>query len=269
LDEGVSNHHRAGEVIKDLDVIRIPAGEFKMGCDGMNNGGYPCDSSELPLHDVYLDSYFIDKYEVSNEKYARCVNSGDCTRPEGYGSFTRGSYYDNSAFSSYPVINVDWDAADMYCRAVGKRLPTEAEWERAARGAIDTRPWPWGGFAPECGRMNFGWETAEGYVYCIGDTTPVGLYMPRGASPDGILNMAGNVWEWVHDACDGNYYQVSPYRNPQGPPGDLFRVVRGGSFTSGALISELGINERVCARGAKWARDPYWNVGIRCGDSAQ
>ena len=271
LDNGVINYHYAGEIIKDLEVIRIPAGEFQMGCDGMNNGGYSCIYDELPLHAVYLDSYFIDKYEVSNEKYARCANTGLCTIPEGFGSFTRGSYYDNSAYSSYPVINVDWDAADRYCRAIGKRLPTEAEWERAARGAIDTRPWPWGGYAPECGRMNFGWRTPltmpQDYISCIGDTTPVGLYAPRGASPEGILNMAGNVYEWVNDVFDENYYKVSPYKNPPGPTGSLYRVIRGGAFRSNDLYPQVGVTHRVCNRGAEWARDPYFYVGIRCADS--
>jgi formylglycine-generating enzyme required for sulfatase activity len=192
-------------------MVYVPAGKFWMGSDEYNN--------ERPQHEVTLDAFWIDRTEVTNRQYQLCVADGACSLPSKSESYTRDSYYSNPGFDDYPVIYVDWNQAVTYCRWADKRLPTEAEWEKAARGT-DKRNYPWGE-GVDCNRAN--------YTVCKSDTTEVGSY-PQGASPYGALDMAGNVWEWVADWYDSNYYANSPDRNPQGPESGKFRVVRGGSW---------------------------------------
>jgi serine/threonine-protein kinase len=203
-------------------LVFVPAGEFEMGSeDG--------EDHESPIHPVYLDAFWIDQTEVTNRQYAMCVAAGACKAPYGSTSFDRPSYYGNSQFDDYPVIRVDWYRAAAYCAWAGRRLPTEAEWEKAARGTEVGplgygRMYPWGE-GIDCSLANY-WGKDGG---CVGDTTPVGSY-PDGASPYGALDMTGNVWEWVADLYDNNYYSVSPYDNPPGPSSGDFHVMRGGSF---------------------------------------
>jgi len=116
----------------DQDMILIEAGNFMMGCDPDHNDGYDCQSDELPLHEVYLDSYYSDKYEVTNDQYLVCVSTGACTEPQDYSSKTHTDYFNNPRYYDYPVINVTWQDAADYCEWLYKRLPTEAEWEKAA-----------------------------------------------------------------------------------------------------------------------------------------
>jgi len=204
----------------DMVMVYVPAGEFEMGS---NNG----DSDEKPVHPVNLDAYWIDKYEVSNAQYALCVADGDCTKPSQTKSYTRSNYYGNPEYDNYPVIYVSWHKAQAYCQWAGGDLPTEAQWEKAARGT-DGRTYPWGNESPTCQLTNFNQGTYENPNYCVGDTSPVTDY-EGGVSPYGALNMAGNVWEWVRDWYGSDYYSKSPAKNPTGPTSGSFRVMRGGS----------------------------------------
>lgn len=224
--------------------ILIPAGPFQMGCDHKNRVE-KCNPDEVPLHSVTLDDYYIGKYEVTNARYQACVSTGACTAPSSNSSYTRLTYYGNPTYANYPVMNVTRAQAVAFCTWEGKRLPTEAEWEKAARGSNDTRKYPWGNQAPDCMTVNFLYEGESGAGYCVGDTNQVGTY-PNGASPYGVMDMAGNVWEWVNDWYGEHYYRTSPTHNPPGPEKTDFpqRVLRGGSWNADAadLRSALRVN---------------------------
>lgn len=179
-------------------------------------------------HTVYLDSYYIDKYEVTNTFYKACVDVGICASPTNtsfdYGG-TSDSYYGNLEFNDFPVVYVDWNMAKTYCEWRGGTLPTEAQWEKAARGT-DERTYPWGEWL-SCNLSNNGRNDM-----CIGATTKVGSY-ENGKSPYGLYDMSGNVFEWVADWYDENYYRDSPSSNPLGPDNGEYRGIRGGSFAIG------------------------------------
>jgi formylglycine-generating enzyme required for sulfatase activity len=226
-------------VIPRVPMVRIPAGEFEMGSETGKD-------DEKPVHIVMLDTYYIDQYPTTNAEYRRCVDAGACEPPVSMDSESRNSYYGDPAFDDYPVINVTREHAIVYCQWRGGRLPTEAEWEKAARGT-DGRTYPWGE-GIDCSRAN--------YNDCVGDTSAVGSH-PAGGSPYGVYDMAGNVWEWVSDWYDPTYYSVSPFRNPTGPASGRNYLLRGGGFNS----SDSGV--RTTIRGGSGSTR-YSLFGIRC-----
>lgn len=193
-------------------MVFVPAGEFTMGSD-------TGDSDERPERQVYLDSFWIDQTEITNGMYARCVEANQCKSPS-LRSNTRSSYFGNPDYDNYPVVHVNWEMAKIYCEWAERKLPTEAEWEKAARGT-DGRIYPWGNESPNSFLLNYNRK--------IDDTMSVGSY-PDGESPFGALDMAGNVWEWVADFYSEFYYYDSPLVNPTGPTTGDLRVLRGGSW---------------------------------------
>lgn len=213
--------------VPDVDSTRVVlAGEFQMGCyPGMS--AWPCNAFEMPIHTVYLDSYEISKYEITNIQYRTCVESGHCNLPRLMSADGgRDNYFYDGDYNYFPVVYVSWWDAQDYCEWAGMRLPTEAEWEKAARG-IDLRSWPWGDEAPTCDLLNYLVEFGD----CDrrGKTREVGSYTGN-VSPYGVFDMAGNVKEWVHDKWGDWYYQESPYYNPTGPEESYWFVMRSGSY---------------------------------------
>ncbi|MGZ9234798.1 MAG: formylglycine-generating enzyme family protein, partial [Anaerolineales bacterium] len=204
------------------------AGEFTMGGKAaeevalcLENFESDCQLNwfmdEEPVQTVYLDAFYIDIYEVTNALYKACEEEGACEPPQSTSSNGRPDYYGNPEFDHHPVINVDWNQAKTYCEWRGARLPTEAEWEKAARGT-DGRMYPWGSELDKT-FANFHWE--------IADTTEVGSY-EKGKSPYGLYDMAGNAWEWV-----SSLHRPYPYSATDGREsleGEGLRIVRGGSW---------------------------------------
>lgn len=227
-------------------LLYVPSGEFTMGSD---NG----ESDEEPVHTVFLDTFWIDKTEVTVHMYYLCVQAGVCKEPTSKKSSTRSSYYGNVEFDNYPVIYVDWDMAKTYCEWVGRRLPTEAEWEKAARGE-NAFTYPWGDDPPNNNLLN--------YNNAVGDTSEVGKY-PNGVSPYGALDMAGNVWEWVNDWYSDAYYSNSPPSNPlrPGPDSGQHRVFRGGSWNYDYYFV------RSAVRGLSVPSVTFDDFGFRCSRS--
>ena len=225
---------------KGVPMRLVPEGEFTMGSDETNDAG------ARPAHTVYLDAFYMDKYEVTNEMYALCADAIECRKPLSSDSPTRTTYYDNPVFANYPVLHVDWSMAAAYCEWRGARLPTEAEWEKAARGT-DARIYPWGDTAPDCSYAN-----GPG---CVGDTVPVDQY-DKNVSPYGIYGMAGNVMEWTSSLFKFYPYDPTDGREDSDARGE--RIARGGAWHN------FGRNARTDTR---YELDPAHDgayVGIRC-----
>jgi formylglycine-generating enzyme required for sulfatase activity len=255
------------------EMVPVPAGDFAMGSEG---GG----ADETPVHTVYLDAFLIDKYEVTNAQYQQFIDAGGYTTTaywsaEGWAQrqaagwtepsyWTTGEYNCGPAWPGFPVVGVSWYEAEAYANFAGKRLPTEAEWEKAARGT-DQRAYPWGAGLSEA-RANY---NGSGDPYDDG-STPVGFYDGRlhpsppfqtmdSPSPYGAYDMAGNVWEWVADWYGADYYSVSPSANPPGPSSGSYRGLRGGAWVNDS------IDLRSAYRGDTSAPEyRYRGVGFRC-----
>ena len=233
-------------------MVLVPAGDFWMGCN--DRVDTECEDDEKPYHQVYLDAFYMDKDEVTQGEYSRCVQAGKCRDNKKYDGFTG---------DRQPVVGVDWNDAKSYCEWVGKRLPTEARWEKAARGT-DGRKYPWGNQFDGT-KLNFCDQNCEIKKWKdqsvddgFAQTAPVGSY-PNGASPYGTLDMAGNVWEWVADWYDKGYYSSSPERNPTGPSSGPGRVLRGGSWLGGAKGGRASLR-----RYGEPSAQNNTSIGFRC-----
>ena len=222
-------------------MVLIPAGEFEMG----NNEG---EDHEKPVHTVYVDAFYMDIYEVTNAQFQKFFES-DGLRRIHWSLERPGFNHPNN-----PVIGVG-PSAMTYCEWVGKRLPTEAEWEKAARGGLEGKKYPWGDEPPD--------ETKTNFNNHVGHPTPVGSYPPNGY---GLYDMMGNVREWVSDWYRSDYYQNSPKRNPKGPDSGLhgWRVVRGGDWHY--VPEHLRVSTR---RGdsPRTVRGGGYHFGFRCAKS--
>ncbi len=233
---------------RNVSMVYIPAGEFTLGSDDSG------DIGSRPVQKISLDAFYIDKYEVTNEFYDACVYAVECRKPRQLGTATHDTYYANPVYKDYPVIYVDWKMAKAYCEWRGARLPTEAEWEKAARGS-DARLYPWGNDKPDCSFANMSG--------CVGDTTPVNQH-ELGQSIYGVYGLAGNVMEWT-----SSLYKPYPYDPTDGredPDVVKERIVRGGSWH---IFGGNGGNVRADTRIK--LDQAYFGayVGVRCAKSAQ
>jgi formylglycine-generating enzyme len=218
------------------DMVLIPSGEFIMG----KNSASPSDWQ--PEHKVFVDSFYMDKYEVTNRQYYEFCLRTNNPLPEFWGSAQFKSGMD---YPDYPVTGISFFDAEKYAKWTGKRLPTEAEWEYAARGGLN-KNFPWGDQIDST-KVNFG-KKYKG-------TMKVGSFNPNNF---GLFDITGNVWEWTSDNYDGGYYSVAPSQNPKGPERGRFKVIRGGSWHSGAMCVQTYYRNGL---------PPSWidyAVGFRC-----
>jgi len=255
------------------EMVLVPAGDFEMGDHRGSGHDY-----ERPVHTVYLNAFYIDKYEVTNAHYARFLNDyGRTTDPAGHDLITiahldckieevGGSYRPEKGYDNHPVVCVSWYGAAAYAQFYGKRLPTEAQWEKAARGGLVGKKYPWGDTIPTQDDAN-----------CLGtdgrdiwnQTSPVGSFPSNGY---GLHDMAGNVWEWCADEFSPDYYRISPRDNPRGPgppiefrnddfinvKGNVSRVYRGGGWELNPQILSVSIRD---FNSPSYA---LFSIGFRC-----
>ncbi len=239
-----------------IEMVLVPEGKFYMGSEGKD---YPLD--EQPRHRVYLDAFYIDRYEVSNAAFVRFLN--DVKPGEGPDGrrwqwvvirndldteeranwypteiiYINGHYEVLKGFEDYPVLAVSWYAAKAYCEWAGERLPTEAEWEKAARGGLDGYDFPWGNALPRH-------DSTVAFERLWSDNSMPAPTVPVNSMPYnkfGIFGMAGNVAEWTSDWYSPEYYRDSPSRNPKGPSSGVKKVVRGGSWASAMMGIRVGV----------------------------
>ena len=259
---------------KGVSMVLVPAGEFTMGfsadiayefCITISTRIVwyrpPCSKEDYlhegPVHKVELNNFFMDVYEVSNEEYKKCVADRVCDPPSLNSANRYSHYYDNENFHDYPVLNVTWNMAKTYCEWRGARLPTEAEWEKAARGT-DERTHPWGTFNPTDALYNpvFYEDRANINIDTFNQPTLPITSNSKGLSPYKLYNMAGNVAEWVADWYGETYYEASPYENPLGPSSGVYKVIRGGSV--------ITFEARTTARDFRKPSSDESSIGIRC-----
>ena len=225
------------------DMVRIPGGPFQRGVDDRRG------PDEGPARTIHLSPFLIDRCEVTRERFAEFAAATGRVTAAAADSPAAGV----SAEPGHPAVYVTWEEARAYCAWRGARLPTEAEWEKAARGT-DGRQWPWG-HRPDPSLAN-GWGPGDFWP----GTSPAGAF-PDGASPYGVLDMAGNVWEWCADWYDPDYYLVAPRRDPPGPDRGRLRVARGGSWTNPITVL------RTSNRHAVHPADAGPGLGFRCAAS--
>lgn len=237
-------------------MVLIPSGDFEMGSSDINS-----DVREKPLHTVYVDVFYMDKYAVTNAQYRKFVEATDYKQPKGYSIGTRGEWLEFRPWLSdrfnrdnHPVVCVNWEDANAYAKWASKRLPTEAEWEKAARGGLLGKKYPWGDKLRHDNANYFGVEGND--VWDFG-TAPVGSFAPNSY---GLHDMAGNIWEWCADWYDKDYYKSSPRQNPTGPVSGTYRVLRGGTWGQGPDL------QRVAHRGAlrQGIPESSFQIGFRC-----
>lgn len=241
---------------KDGAVLTlIPAGEFLMGTSISNRDG---GRDEYPDRRIFLNAFYLDSLEVTNGRYLEFVKATGHRIPEHPRdkklTLWQGATVP-AAFKEHPVINVDWYDADAYCAWAGRRLPTEAEWERAARGTTGRR-FPWGDAEPTRTLANYlnQWRNGAGLE-------PVGSH-PQGASPEGVQDLQGSVWEWVADWYDPSYYEKGPLRNPKGPAEGTRKVIRGSGWESEAPLL------RSAHRLSSDPKNRNHSLGFRCAMDA-
>ncbi len=252
--QAVSRSAAAGNPAPPIDaqgvpMARVPAGPFQMGS---LNG----EVEEQPVRTITLDEFYIDIFEVTNGFYQACVEAGACQPPVKPNSQRRSPYYGNPKYQDYPVVFVRYDDAASYCAWRGARLPTEAEWEKAARGGLEGADFPWGDGSPVC---TPGATNGANHDRCSpAETWPVGSFAPNGY---GLFDMAGNVWEWTADWYDQRYNPDAPATNPTGPETGTARVLRGGAWN----LFEWHV--RVATRLRYSPVDSAYNIGFRCAKS--
>jgi formylglycine-generating enzyme required for sulfatase activity len=218
-------------------MVLIPAGEFTMG----KNSSNPTDWQ--PEHKVHIDAFYMDISEVTNKQYYEFCMKTNNPLPEFWGL---SKYKCGPEFPDYPVVGVSYFEADKYARWAGKRLPTEAEWEYASRGGLANNNFPWGDQVDST-KVNYGKKYKS--------PLKVGSFQPNGF---GLFDISGNVWEWTSDNYGDDYYANSPDQNPKGPATGRFKVIRGGSWHSGAMCVQTYYRNGL---------PPSWidfAVGFRC-----
>lgn len=251
-----------------VDMVKIPAGIFGMG--SYSGEGF---TNELPYHPVYLDSFYIDVYEVTNIDYVQFLNAGENDHHYhplmsddqfcGIFKYPNGRYAVTPGREDYPVTNVTWEDAAAYAKWCGKRLPTEAEWEKAARGNLAGKKYPFGNYITREEANFFGIKSADRWDY----VSPVGSFEPNGY---GLYDMSGNVWEWVQDYYNANFYisdtTYNPVNEPKEDHSNTYRIIRGGSW---ADDNEKDSNLRVESRGPNYPIPENWaiRIGFRCASS--
>jgi formylglycine-generating enzyme required for sulfatase activity len=228
-----------------IDWIYIKSGEFIMGSSEQD---LEHADDELPQHRVFLNAYWISKTEITNGMYKKCVDAGVCKYSV---SHITNPHFLDPVYVNHPVVYINWKGAQTFCNWIGGRLPTEAEWEKAARGP-DGEQYPWN-------------SKVDGLIFTnsdnlVGDTTPVNAF-PASVSYYGVLDMNGNVREWVYDWYDPNYYQYSPYNNPQGPEKTGLKVLKGASYLDPLRYT------RAANRLAHKSNSPGAVRGFRCAIS--
>ncbi len=235
--------------VREIDgmvEVYIPSGEFLMGVSRKDSQAL---EDEYPAHTVSLDGYWIDQNEVTNGQYSLCVEAGGCSAPQESDFTNYNHYFTNPRYDNYPVVSVNWYEAYAYCEWAGGRLPTEAEWEKAARGT-DERIYPWGDTTPSNELLN--------YANNLGRMTRICSF-PDGNSPYGICDLSGNVWEWVNDWYDEAYYDSSVISNPGGATSGEKKCQRGGSYMAAEYLVRSSQRNAV---------DPYSghfdDLGFRC-----